>query len=277
MISIVIPTYNRALFLKRAIESVLDQTYKDFELIVVDDGSQDETRSLVDSYPDDRIKCLRQDNLGPSSARNLGIKKAQGAFVAFLDSDDRWDKEKLWIQLGEMENQPTYLVSHTQEIWYKNRKILNQKNIHKKHHGYIFDRCLNACVVSMSTAMIRKELLERVGFFDEGLPCCEDYDFWLRVSVEHPFLLIDKPLTSKEGGHKDQVSYLHRVGMDKFRITALQKLLDESDLDDKQTKLLVDELSKKCRIYGTGCIKHGKEEEGKYYLDLKDSLRKKVF
>ena len=126
MISVIIPTFNRASLLKKAIESVLSQTYKDFELIVIDDGSSDETPSLISSYASS-IKYIKQNNKGPAGARNVGIKNSSGEFVAFLDSDDWWDKEKLQIQIDKMRKNPKYLISHTKEVWYRNGRLLNQK------------------------------------------------------------------------------------------------------------------------------------------------------
>ena len=267
-ISVIIPTFNRADFLKKAIESVLSQTYQGFELIIVDDGSTDDTYEIVSEFKNN-VVYIKQENRGAAAARNTGIRRAKNKFLAFLDSDDRWDKEKLAIQIDEMQKNPSYLISHTREIWYKNGKLLSQKKKHKKYHGYIFDKCLPLCAVGMSTVMIKKELFERVGEFDENFPCCEDYDFWLRISVRHPFLLIDKPLTLKDGGRSDQLSFIYRAGMDKFRIQAIVKVLETGNiLSDDQRRLAMEELKRKCRIYGNGCVKHGREKEGGYYLKL---------
>lgn len=268
MVSVIIPTHNRAAFLKKAIDSVLGQSCRDYELVVVDDGSSDGTAELLASYGD-RIISVRQENRGPSAARNLGIARARGEFIAFLDSDDWWHPDKLALQLCAMEEEPGFLISHTQEVWYTTGRLLPQKKKHRKYHGDIFDRCLPICSVSLSTVMARRELFERVGLFDESLPCCEDYDLWLRVSVTHPFLLIDEALTFKDGGRRDQLSYLYRMGMDRYRIYALNKVLGEADmLNEYQRGLAIKELKKKCRIYGNGCLKHGREEEGWYYLRL---------
>ncbi len=268
MISIIIPTFNRAVFLKKAIESVVSQAYKDFELIVVDDGSEDETSKIVTDFRDKRIKYIRQSNEGVSCSRNLGIKNSKRNFIAFLDSDDWWDKNKLELQLKTMQKNPEYFISHTDEIWYKNGKLLNQKKKHKKSPGYIFDKCLSLCSVSMSTVMIKRELFDRVGLFDENFPCCEDYDFWLRVSARFQFLLIDKPLTLKDGGRPDQVSSIYAQGIDRFRIESIVKILESGALSVEQKKLAARELQKKCLIYGNGAMKHGKKEEGEYYLKL---------
>lgn len=267
-VSVIIPTYNRRALLKRAVESVLEQSYRDFELIVVDDGSTDGSAALVEGLGG-APRCLRQDHRGQAAARNRGIAEARGPLIAFLDSDDWWDREKLSVQVTAMENEPRYGVSHTQEIWYRGGEILPQKAKHRKYGGWIFERCLPLCAVSPSTAIVRKSLFDTVGLFDESFPCCEDYDLWLRASARHPFLLVDRALTLKEGGRPDQVSRIHRVGIDRFRIKALVKVLEEPGLlSDAQRSLAVRELEKKCRIYGNGCIKYGRAGEGRYYLGL---------
>ncbi len=225
MITIVIPTYNRYGLLKVAIDSVLDQSYRDFELIVIDDGSTDDTHALVRSYGDSLV-YLKQENQGPSAARNRGIEESRGSLVAFLDSDDRWHPDKLLIQIEAMEEEPGYLISHTGEVWYRNGELLRQKKKHQKLPGYIFERSLSMCMVSMSTVIARRELFDHIGCFDEKLPCCEDYDFWLRASLRYPFLLVDQPLTFKEGGREDQVSVIYRIGMDRFRIQSIVNLLE---------------------------------------------------
>jgi len=267
MISVIIPTFNRSAFLKKAIESVLSQGYQDLELIVVDDGSEDDTPEVVANF-DFGIRYIKQKNKGPGAARNLGIKNSKGEFIAFLDSDDWWEKDKLGIQFKAMQENPEYAISHTEEAWYRNGELLNQKQKHKKHQGYIFDKCLPICAVSMSTVMARREIFNEVGLFDEELPCCEDYDFWLRVSIGHKLLLVDKPLTLKDGGRPDQVSSIYATGMDRFRIQSILNLLHSGASSPEQRELATSELRKKCRIYGNGCIKHGRLEEGRHYISL---------
>ena len=267
MITVVIPTYNRYGLLKVAIDSVLDQSYRDFELIVVDDGSTDDTHALVRSYGDSLV-YLKQENQGPSAARNRGIEESRGSLVAFLDSDDRWHPDKLLIQIEAMEEEPGYLISHTGEVWYRNGELLRQKKKHQKLPGYIFERSLSMCMVSMSTVIARRELFDHIGCFDEKLPCCEDYDFWLRASLRYPFLLVDQPLTFKEGGREDQVSVIYRIGMDRFRIQSIVNLLEKKVLSEEQREQALRELKNKCRIYGKGCIKWGREEEGRRYLQI---------
>jgi len=267
-VSVIIPSYNRAALLRKAIESVLTQSYDDFELIVVDSSSDNETPSLLQSFGES-VTVLRQERKGPSAARNFGIENSSTEFIAFLDSDDWWHKDKLTLQLEAMEHNPSFLISHTQEVWYSQGRVLRQRGKHRKYHGFIFEHCLPLCAGSPSTVIARREFFSRVGMFDESFITCEDYDLWLRASIAHPFLLVDKALTFKDGGREDQMSRIHRVGMDRYRIQALLKILSPPCvLSQEQEHLARQELERKCRIYGAGCIKHGKIEEGNYYLSL---------
>lgn len=270
-ISVIIPTYNRQRYLQKAIDSVVAQTYPYFELIVVDDGSDDDTAALVAGY-NREIVFIQQENKGPAAARNTGIRAARHDILAFLDSDDWFAENKLAKQLGAMQANPAFLISHTQETWFRNGKILNQKAKHNKNGGYIFSQSLKLCAVGMSTVMIRREVFDTFGLFDEEFRCCEDYEFWLRVSAKQDFLLVDEPLTLKDGGRDDQVSSIYRIGMDKFRISAIEKILGSGRLDPEQARLAFAELSNKCRIYGNGCLKHGRQEEGRYYLALPELI-----
>ena len=270
-VTVIIPTYNRSALLQKALDSVLNQTHGNLELIVVDDGSDDDTGALLDHYKktsDKKIVVVQQKNKGPAAARNRGISESSAEYIAFLDSDDWLHPDKIGLQLAVMEGNAGCLISHTQEIWYRDGMLLNQKMKHRKQSGYIFDRCLDLCAVSMSTVMLKRQLIEQVGMFDEDLPCCEDYDYWLRVSAKLPFLLIDKALTYKDGGRADQVSCIHRTGMDRYRIRAIAKILDSGELSASQSRMALHELEKKCTIYGNGCIKHNRSEEGEYYLAL---------
>ncbi len=273
MISIVIPTYNRAYCLGRAIESVMAQTKQPDELIIVDDGSTDDTHEIVKqltpkaTFP---IHLLRTTNKGAAAARNVGIRYASGDILCFLDSDDWWDKQKIEMQLEKMLGNPDTIISHTKEVWFRKGKRVNQKKKHTPGNGFIFSACLKMCVVGMSTVMVKRDFFDRYGLFDESLPCCEDYDLWLRAAHEQPFLLVDHALTLKEGGRADQLSVLHRMGMDRYRIQSLCNLLERDALSDKQYQKTLVELRRKCTIYGKGCIKHGREKEGRRYLSLQE-------
>ncbi|MCI5148775.1 MAG: glycosyltransferase family 2 protein [Candidatus Electrothrix sp. MAN1_4] len=279
MISVVIPTYNRAVFIGQAINSVLQQSLTCGEIMVVDDGSLDATSEIVRKISKSSkvpIRYLYQENRGVSAARNVGITEAQHDVICFLDSDDRWAPCKLELQLKAMQEQPHYLISHTKEIWYRQGRQVNQKKKHAPPHGEIFQRALQMCVVGMSTVMVRRELFARYGLFAEDMLCCEDYDLWLRVSSKEKFLLVDEPLTLKDGGRADQLSFRYRLGMDSWRIRSLCFLLENVSLSDEQYMQALAELERKCSIYGKGCIKHGRRKEGEHYLALPHRFLTKV-
>lgn len=265
-VSVIIPTYNRAALLQEAIDSVLAQTYRDYELLVVDDGSTDQTRRLVESCGA-RVRYLFQANRGVSSARNLGIASSSGAYLAFLDSDDLWLPQKLEQQMQMLEHAPQIPLCHTEEIWIRRGVRIYPKKKHKKYAGYIFPYCLPLCVISPSSVVIRRSLFDAVGDFDETLPACEDYDLWLRITKDHPVHFIETPLLIKRGGHADQLSQKY-WGIDRFRIQALEKLLHSQQLSREQYDQTLQELRKKCAIMATGCFKRQKLEEGRYYSSL---------
>ncbi len=272
-VSVIIPTFNRAVFIERAVMSVICQRAFQGEILIVDDGSTDETRALVAEIKKNHrgiIRYLYYENRGPAAARNRGLEAAKYNLIAFLDSDDHWRKGKLQKQIGFMIENPEYLICHTEEKWLRRGEHLNKKKKHQPRHGDIFSHCLQLCGVGMSTVMVKRDLFEQIGCFDETLPCCEDYEFWLRASSRYPFLLLAEPFTVKEGGREDQVSYQYRVGMDKFRIDAIINLLSAGTLTKTQRDLALVELRKKCTVYGKGCMKHGKVEEGRKYLAVMD-------
>ncbi len=268
LVSVIIPTYNRGWILKETIDSVLAQDFTDFELIVVDDGSTDNTQSILSSYKED-IVVLRQDNKGVSSARNRGIVSASGQFIAFLDSDDLWLSQKLSVQVDFFNTNPDALICQTEEKWIRNGIRVNPKKRHKKLSGDIFEHSLYLCLVSPSAVMIRRSLFEKAGMFDETLPACEDYDMWLRISCRYPVYLIDTPLIIKRGGHADQLS--RSSGLDRYRIQSLKKIIESNLLTDKQTMAAVKVLKEKCDIYANGCLKRGRKEKALYYNNLAGS------
>jgi glycosyltransferase involved in cell wall biosynthesis len=268
MVSVIIPTYNRGWILKEAIDSVLSQDFTDFELIVVNDGSTDNTQDILSSYKEDII-VLKQNNKGVSSARNRGIVSASGQFIAFLDSDDFWLPKKLSIQVDFFNANPDALICQTEEKWLRNGIRVNPKKRHKKLSGDIFEHSLYLCLVSPSAVMIKRSLFEKTGMFDESLPACEDYDMWLRVSCKYPVSLIDNPLIIKRGGHADQLS--RSSGLDRYRIQSLKKIIETNLLTDEQEKTAFKVLKEKCDIYANGCLKRGRKEKALYYNDLAES------
>jgi len=266
-VSIIIPTYNRGWIIKEAIDSVMVQDYRDFELIIVDDGSTDNTTDILNSYRSD-IMVFRQENQGVSAARNRGLAEASGRFIAFLDSDDLWLPQKLFRQVEFFNKNPDAQICQTEETWIRKGVRVNPKKRHKKPWGMIFEPSLALCLVSPSAVMIRRSLLEEVGGFDETLPACEDYDLWLRISCRYPVYLIDTPLIIKRGGHNDQLSA--SPGLDKFRIESLKKIVSSGLLSGNQYNAAVKTLKEKCKIYAAGCLKRGREDEARYYTSLSE-------
>jgi glycosyltransferase involved in cell wall biosynthesis len=268
VLTIIIPTYNRADFLRESIRSVFSQTFSDYELIVVDDGSSDHTEDVVREFPKIRYVACRE-NSGVSHARNLGIKLAGGRYVCFLDSDDLWIKNKLEVQISWMEAHADCQVCYTDEIWIRKGVRVNPMNKHRKYSGDIFSHSLPLCIVSPSSVLMRSSLFDEVGLFDEGLPACEDYDLWLRISLKYPVHYIEEKLIVKKGGHEDQLSAKY-WGMDRFRVIALDKLLKESSLKGEKRGLVVKTLVQKCGILIKGLSKRGKAEEADHYRELVD-------
>jgi glycosyltransferase involved in cell wall biosynthesis len=267
-VSVIVPTYNRASRLEEALNSIVCQTYKDFELIVVDDGSTDNTSKVIRSLSGAQYLAMAK-NSGVSKARNLGLATAKGKFICFLDSDDLWDVNKLKIQVDWMENNTNSQVCYTDEIWIRYGFRVNPMNKHLKHTGDIFRYCLALCIVSPSSVMLRANLFDEIGSFDESLPVCEDYDLWLRIAVKYAFHFIEKPLIIKHGGHSDQLSRKY-WGLDRFRVTALKKLLDQNSLDNDKLELTRATLIEKCSVLIKGFAKRGKTEEEFFYRELID-------
>ena len=261
LVSVVIPTFNRAKVIKRAVSSVLDQSFQDFECIVVDDGSVDETYSVLNEFAN-KIKVIKTENRGVSAARNLGASYAKGTFIAFLDSDDEWKKEKLAKQISYMK-ETGFRISQTDETWVRNGKFVNKSKKYIRPRGDIFYNCLEVCAVTPSSVIMEKELFFEYGGFDESFPVCEDYDLWLRMSLKEKFGLIDEPLIIKYGGNEDQLS--NSACFDKFRIISIFNMLNkDQELSAKQEKALKEVLSKKVKIYSEGAKKRGKAEEAEW-------------
>lgn len=253
-ISVVIPTLNRINTLQRALDSVINQTYKPAEIIVVDNGSSDGTlKFLREQYP--KITILTENKIGVSSARNKGIKKSINQWIALLDSDDAWHPRKLEIQTSMLDSAlKEYNLIHTDEVWFRNNKHINQMKKHKKQGGYIFEKCLSLCCISPSSVLFKKNILDKVGLFDESLPVCEDYDMWLKICSSEEVLFAQDKLTYKYGGHKDQLSKSY-WGMDRFRIVSIENIIKNFDLTYKQKKQAKKELIKKLKIIINGAFK----------------------
>ena len=263
--SVIIPVFNRENFIKRAVESVLNQSYKNFELIVVNDGSTDKTLDVIKNYP---IKIISQENRGVSSARNRGIKASYGDIITFLDSDDEWKKDKLKIQANFFMNNPEYKIHQTDEIWIKNGKFLNKKRIHQKKEGYIFYDSLHLCLISPSAVAIKREIFDEVGLFREDFEVCEDYELWLRITKKYPVGFSPEKMVIKHGGHKDQLSQKY-FAMDRWRVKALLPFCD----DKKALEVAI----KKCEILVNGAKKRKNREILKEFEPILKELKEKSF
>lgn len=268
--TVIIPTYNRKYYTKIAIDSVLHQNFQDFELIVIDDASTDGTKEMLARYnKNKKIKTItHQKNKGVSASRNSGIKIAQGEWICFLDSDDRFRKDKLEQTNDYIKLFPEYKIFHTEEIWYSQSRVLGQKKKHKKPDGDAFAKSLKMCCIGPSTVCVHKSLFKKHGLFDTKLPACEDYDLWLRLSPLYDVKLIPHSLTIKEGGRIDQLS--SQRGLDKYRIIALDKLIKSKALNKDQSMLANAELEHKLELFRKGCLKHDNVSE---YEELMIYLR----
>ena len=264
-VSVIIPTFNRAAPVREAVASVLAQTCRDFELLVVDDGSTDATLEALASFFGE-IRLLRTSRRrGVSAARNLGAAASRGEWLAFLDSDDMWLPEKLARQLAQLEAHPELELCQTGETWVRRGVRVNPPQTHVKEGGQIFFRSLERCLISPSAVVMSRRLFEAAGGFDEELPACEDYDLWLRL-WRYEVGLVPEPLVIKRGGHADQLS--RQWGLDRFRIRALMKLLQGPDLPDAHRRAAANTLKEKCVIYAQGCVKRGKADEARFYREL---------
>jgi glycosyltransferase involved in cell wall biosynthesis len=279
LITVIIPAYNRAAFLQEAIPSVLGQTYfagagrGAWELIIVDDGSEDGTKALAASF-DGPIRYERQEHKGVSAARNAGLRLARGEWIAFLDSDDLWKLTKISAQMEFMAAHPEAPVCLTEEIWIRRGVRVNPRRKHKQHSGRIFDKVLPICLLSLSSALFRREVFDDIGMFDENLPACEDYDFGIRLAFRYPVHVLPEPLIIKRGGHADQLSHQY-WGMDRFRVYALEKSLSLG-LSAEEERLVRDEIVKKSRILRDGFRKRGNRAEAEKYEAIIERMGKAV-
>lgn len=270
-VSVIIPTHNRIDSLSIAIDSVLNQQYQVSEIIVVDDGSTDGTSEWCQqAHPN--INLITQANHGVSHARNRAIEVAQGEWIAFLDSDDRWYPEKLSVQIQAIRQEPELRLCHCDEHWIRNGKRVNPKHKHQKYGGDVFTYCLPLCAISPSASLIHQSLFTDIGLFDESLPACEDYDLWLRITSQEHVLFVDQALLEKTGGHEDQLSQRYPA-MDRYRLIALAKLLRNGLLSTEQQQQASTMFHEKLRIFCLGARKRGRHQSIQSMLsDYKDLI-----
>ena len=246
-ITVVIPTHNRYKLLQRALRSVYKQTLQPHEVIVVDDGSQDQTPQITSFFP--QVQYLCQKNSGVSFARNKGIQNASCEWIAFLDDDDEWERDKLKIQSAFHVEHPEFLVSYTDEAWFVDEV---EKKVPKKYQKPNQNRFIDHvayCNIAPSSVMVHKSVFKRVGFFDESLRVCEDYDMWLRILREYPFGYIDQKLLKKHAHKGEQLGF--GKNLEYYRLCALKKHTGFLDAHE--------ELVRKYEIVINGLKKQGKE------------------
>ncbi len=264
-VSVIIPAYNRLNLLERSIKSVLNQKHQQFELIVIDDFSDENIESLINKINDNRIKFYRNDkNKGVSYSRNIGFKNSEYNLIAFLDSDDEWIPDKLYKQLEFLKQNPFINLVHTEEIWIRNGKRVNQKKHHKKNGGDIFTPSLELCLISPSSVLIKKKIFNKYGLFDESLPVCEDYDLWLRITAFEEVGFISTPLIIKYGGHSDQLSRKYEA-MDKYRVISLINLYKNLKIKKEKKVQIRITILKKTNILLNGALKRKKYDDADIY------------
>ena len=263
-VSVILPSWNRADWLKKSIDSVLEQTFRDFELIVVDDASTDSTQEILTSYSGKIRSITFAKNLGVSAARNAAVKNCDSEWIAFLDSDDFWHPHKLQKQIAQTVIRAECPIHFTDEIWIRNGVRVNPKKKHQKLEGWIFKPSLELCLMSPSTVLLRRELFDVHGSFDETLPICEDYDLWLRLTAQHQVALLNEKLMTRHGGHADQLSRSD-WGIDRYRVQSIIKILKTEKLSPEDRSAAIVVLRKKCEIIINGFRKRGKLQEIERY------------
>lgn len=254
-IAVVIPVFNRLESSLRAVQSVLLQSDFEVELIVVDDGSTIDLSELQRLVEGAGGCFFRIEHGGVSRARNFGVSQTNARWISFLDSDDEWMPQKLSKQLHFLKGNSEARVVHCEEIWIRNARRVNSKNIHQKCSGEAFARCLEICCISPSAVLLDRQLFCELGGFDENMRVCEDYDLWIRLSAREPVYLIDEQLVIKYGGHADQLSR-SQLAMDRFRVYSLLKNLGDLALNEEQERLVRKQIAIKSAILKTGAVKH---------------------
>jgi|GEM_PF-430575 len=267
LVSVIIPTRDRGELVMRAVASALAQTHAALDVVVIDDGSADDTAARLAGVADPRLRVVSHASArGVSAARNTGMAVARGDYLALLDSDDEWLPRKVERQLAFMRERGL-AISQTQEIWMRGGRRVNPVAAYAKPDGFFFEAAVKTCLVSPSTVIFTRALIEDVGGFDESLPACEDYDLWLRTLLRYPVGLLDAYLTIRHGGRPDQLSTSY-VGQDLFRIRAMAGVLGRPEVSDWHRACIVKEMQRKAEYYAKGCLKRDRPDEAMRVLAL---------
>lgn len=205
-ISVIVPTYNRPEVLPRAIDSILNQTFGDFDVHIIDGGSTDDTRDVVEQYADDRVIYHRQDNdKGLSGARNIGLRFARGELIGFLDDDDEWHPTKLEKQLSRFDDSRSRLGL----VYTGSRRVRNQRTSSEfipTQNGWVSKEIYRRNFVPSETPLVRASCFDEVGDFDVSLPAREDWDMWIRIAQEYKFDYVPQILATAHLGRSDRMS-----------------------------------------------------------------------
>ena len=200
LVSVVIATYNMGQYLPLAVQSILDQTYTNLEVVIIDDGSKDDTEALIQpKLADARVRYLKQENQGQPRAKNNGINACKGEFVAFCDGDDLWTPNKLELQLPCFEQNPNVAVVSTDISRMDKHGVYMDAPVRQRYSGKITEKLILTNCISFGTAIVRKDVLDSVNGFDIDLPMGIDWDLWLRISINHEFY------------HLNEITYLYRI------------------------------------------------------------------
>lgn len=264
-VTVAVSTYNREKYINDCINSVLEQSYQDFELIIIDDGSTDNTRDVVQKYNDPRIKYYYQNNSGQNSARNAGINYASADYVALMDSDDVWHPEKLEKQVEILEENPDIgLVYCGTELIDKNGKSCGRKPL-VTHSGHILDKLLMTnFLYNGSCPLFRKSCIERVGLFDCSITRMTDWEFYLRFAIHYKFFGIDEYLL-KYRIHNETMSHNFK-DYESCGIKILEKVFNDEDLDSKYLKYKNEAIARRYSYLGKRYFENGFFQESRKYF-----------
>jgi glycosyltransferase involved in cell wall biosynthesis len=265
-VSVIIPTYNREQLVRTAIDSVLQQSYPDTEIVIIDDGSTDATRDSVAGYGD-RVRYFHQENRGIAGARNAGIRAARGSYIAFLDSDDYWKPEKLARQMQLFAKHPEYGLVACQCASVRVDGSYREKN-RPGSSGWVLRELFHKNFIRTSSAVIRAACFDRVGLFDERLRECEEYDLWMRIAARYPIGFINESLAV-------YVDNLDGASVDSLtgRLYRLQTLEKEYLRDSIPPPQYNRRIADTCHYIGRHQLKRGNRTEGLRYLQRAYRLR----
>lgn len=275
-VSIIIPTYNYQQFVEQAIISVIKQTYRDFEIIVIDDGSTDQTRARLQPYVDrGEILYYFQNNMGLPGARNTGIKQSHGTLIAFLDADDLWTPDKLSLQVALFDQHPEvgFVFGNTRKFFDSSATRATAFEDIPPANGWVASQLLERSFLPMPTVMIRREAFDTVGVFNENLDSCEDLDMWLRLSVAYPCAYTDRVVAWYRLHSLSMSSNVYKIA--ERRLQVLTKFIDGHRPYIEahgRTSLISDVLGLAYENAGKYALTSGHQTQGNVYLAQADKL-----